>query len=58
MAYLGNFRNRESDDEDFDEKEEDEPSNTTSTSSKPISNYDLRKICKYQLKKKTLKNLI
>lgn len=42
---MGNFRNRESDDEDF--YESDDESKTTTTKSSTSGAYDLKKICKF-----------
>ena len=41
---MGNFRNRESDDEDFDESD-DNDNETDKISIKPMNSYDLKKIC-------------
>jgi len=42
MAFTGNFRNRESDN-DLDESDDND--NETDKTSKPINSYDLKKIC-------------
>ena len=42
MAFAGNFRNCESDDEDFDESDDESKKEV-----KLMNSYDLKKICKY-----------